>query len=452
MKKVKCKLKRVGAFLIIFLLCFNNFAAIVSDNDGSAFITKAEFDSLKNSFQAQINVYNTNIDSKIDEAIASYLAGITVTLKENLKNYYKENDGNNINWRVVDIYRAMSSNGSYSWSDSFKRPFFFAQWFTGAGVNYAYGGDVTGNGAGSFGCNYLIESNMVYNIMWDCAEKANGWEVTNIAYSGLRVSCNLNSANIKTWTRTDNLLKLNSKGDGFVAPSLTGATWSDGDSSVYGNQTFQLYRKYNYNLKNVCMVNLSFNGTACKLTDTNLRMHDITKDGIATNGSSTNASMTRNGSAASPIYGYKLYTQNSSIAINNLYQINQGPFKDYGKVGYGRILTKATNDGKLTFNIKKTAGTYNFWKIAVYDEDNVKQSFGTIEDGLNFTYDNSNTQVKSAVFSDTNTHTIKVPVKKGKYILVKIYPCTDSSGTLASTHGNYVRCSVEDDIILEIER
>ena len=53
-------------------------AAVVSDNDGSAFITKAEFDSLKNNFQAQLDSYNSSIDSKIDSAIASYLAGITV--------------------------------------------------------------------------------------------------------------------------------------------------------------------------------------------------------------------------------------------------------------------------------------------------------------------------------------------------------------------------------------
>ena len=52
---------------------------MVSDNDGSAFITKAEFDSLKNNFQNQIDQYNTSIDSKIDGAIASYLAGIKVS-------------------------------------------------------------------------------------------------------------------------------------------------------------------------------------------------------------------------------------------------------------------------------------------------------------------------------------------------------------------------------------
>ena len=59
-------------------MCINSFGAVVSDNDGSAFITKAEFDSLKNDFQSQIDQYNTSIDSKIDGAIASYLAGINI--------------------------------------------------------------------------------------------------------------------------------------------------------------------------------------------------------------------------------------------------------------------------------------------------------------------------------------------------------------------------------------
>ena len=75
-------IKRVTALLLVLLLCIESFAAVVSDNDGSAFITKAEFDSLKNDFQAQIDNYNTSIDSKIDGAIAAYLAGITVQ-KEN---------------------------------------------------------------------------------------------------------------------------------------------------------------------------------------------------------------------------------------------------------------------------------------------------------------------------------------------------------------------------------
>ena len=64
---------------MVIILTLNSFAAIVSDNDGAAFITKAEFDSLKNNFQSQINSYNNSIDNKIDGAIASYLAGINVS-------------------------------------------------------------------------------------------------------------------------------------------------------------------------------------------------------------------------------------------------------------------------------------------------------------------------------------------------------------------------------------
>ena len=67
-------------------MSIESFGAVVGDNDGSAFITKAEFDSLKNNFQSQIDQYNTSIDSKIDGAIASYLSGITLEKKSNLDN------------------------------------------------------------------------------------------------------------------------------------------------------------------------------------------------------------------------------------------------------------------------------------------------------------------------------------------------------------------------------
>ena len=70
----------LNIFFIMFLLQIN-FAAVVSDNDGSAFITKAEFDSLKNDFQSQINQFNSKIDNTIDASIATYLVGITVSTK-----------------------------------------------------------------------------------------------------------------------------------------------------------------------------------------------------------------------------------------------------------------------------------------------------------------------------------------------------------------------------------
>ena len=75
-------IKRINTLVLaILLICNYSNAAVVADNDGSAFITKAEFDSLKNSFQSQLDQYNSSIDSKIDSAIAGYLAGIKVEKK-----------------------------------------------------------------------------------------------------------------------------------------------------------------------------------------------------------------------------------------------------------------------------------------------------------------------------------------------------------------------------------
>ena len=76
--------KKALCLIFAFLLSINSFAAIVSDNDGAAFVTKAEFDSLKKNFADQIDNYNESIDAKIDGAIASYLAGIRLSKEEKL--------------------------------------------------------------------------------------------------------------------------------------------------------------------------------------------------------------------------------------------------------------------------------------------------------------------------------------------------------------------------------
>lgn len=75
MKKIFRKIICVSTCVIF---TFNSYAAIVSDNDGSAFVTKAEFETLKNSFNSQIDNYNESIDGKIDGAISAYLAGISL--------------------------------------------------------------------------------------------------------------------------------------------------------------------------------------------------------------------------------------------------------------------------------------------------------------------------------------------------------------------------------------
>ena len=78
-------IKRAVATFLVVLMSIESFAAVVGDNDGAAFITKAEFESLKNDFQTQINRYNTSLDNKIDGAIASYLNGVRVAKTSDLK-------------------------------------------------------------------------------------------------------------------------------------------------------------------------------------------------------------------------------------------------------------------------------------------------------------------------------------------------------------------------------
>ena len=93
MNRIRKYSKKVATILIISL-CINTYSAIVSDNDGSAFITKSEFDSLKSDFQAQIDGYNMSIDNKIDGAIAAYLAGIKLTTKNKYKTIFGDKTTN----------------------------------------------------------------------------------------------------------------------------------------------------------------------------------------------------------------------------------------------------------------------------------------------------------------------------------------------------------------------
>ena len=82
MVKEKMVFKKSFVILLIMILSFNSFAAIVSDHDGSAFVTKAEFETMKKDFKNQVKNYNDSIDSKIDGAIAAYLSGLQFAKRE----------------------------------------------------------------------------------------------------------------------------------------------------------------------------------------------------------------------------------------------------------------------------------------------------------------------------------------------------------------------------------
>ena len=103
MKKSTRIIKKLLALFLVVLMSIDSLAAVVSDNDGSAFITKAEFDSLKNNFQSQLDQYNTSIDNKIDSAIASYLAGIKTEKQETKRFVFAD-------WDKVTMFNSTLEN------------------------------------------------------------------------------------------------------------------------------------------------------------------------------------------------------------------------------------------------------------------------------------------------------------------------------------------------------
>ena len=96
--------KRAMALFIIVIINFNSYAAVVSSNDGSAFITKAEFDALVNDFNSRIEDYEKSIDAKIDGAIAEYLAGLASNITTELTNNLTKLQNNyDVFWSAEEV-------------------------------------------------------------------------------------------------------------------------------------------------------------------------------------------------------------------------------------------------------------------------------------------------------------------------------------------------------------
>ena len=105
MKKLVCLM------LALVFICNISIAAVVSDNDGAAFITKAEFDSLKNTFQAQLNEINTQIDTKIDNAVAAYITGAKQDKQSDLTSILNKINQGFVDSKTLDWPK--SQKGSY---------------------------------------------------------------------------------------------------------------------------------------------------------------------------------------------------------------------------------------------------------------------------------------------------------------------------------------------------
>ena len=113
--------KSLLTFLCIALYT-STFAAIVSDEDGPAFVTKSEFESLKSNLERQVERYNTAIDNKIDGAIARYLDGIVYDKNYKLTNMYdKLNCLKTIYWSSNSNFGSNNNTITYFQQDIYYR-------------------------------------------------------------------------------------------------------------------------------------------------------------------------------------------------------------------------------------------------------------------------------------------------------------------------------------------
>ena len=135
--------KKLLALFLVVLMSIESIGAVVSDNDGPAFVTKAEFEALKKSFDEQIDNYNKSIDTKIDGAIAAYLAGIT-TPRQTFSPFLTIEDGKNKIKGVAYDYNAIKkqlwNSGDCLWTflgDGGNIPQSFIP-FINAGGDYGY--------------------------------------------------------------------------------------------------------------------------------------------------------------------------------------------------------------------------------------------------------------------------------------------------------------------------
>ena len=187
--------RKIIVLLIVFAFGINVcFAAVVSDNDGAAFITKAEFDSLKNTFQSQINGFNSNIDNKIESAINAYLSGIKVGKTSKINTAFvldgdkdkniicvgKTNNFNNMtnelyaDDKIFEIFAGVYRTSAYYMQDTYDTFCFQASYTKGNNSNYLFVLDKDNTGTvKSTKKNVKMNSSRVY-VVYSTQNAQNG--------------------------------------------------------------------------------------------------------------------------------------------------------------------------------------------------------------------------------------------------------------------------------------
>ena len=246
MRKSTRIVKRVFTLLLVVLMSINTLGAVVSDNDGSAFITKAEFDSLKNDFQSQIDQYNTSIDSKIDGAIASYLAGIDIKKEEVLDpiiSNYADIVWKNDLYYYLDVYTYTGTKTYSHTGAKWQTPKFSEHRNLRCGRYYYTGTTFIDVNDWEFRFNFYADSFWLNNNGWKSDGEARSYTANNYRTSPAIVHCkdryNNHPILDTTWTRP---LEREQRMLDVGYPGVVSGTKAWNASTVYGHLNYKAYK------------------------------------------------------------------------------------------------------------------------------------------------------------------------------------------------------------------
>ncbi len=449
-------LKNVKYVLLVLLMNFNIYAAIVSDNDGSAFITKAEYDSLKNNFQSQIDYYNTSIDNKIDSAIASYISGINIervaietfignghSTREFVRNF-KLNNTNRIG-DYVEGYSAVGMEGCNNDTTYFQTGYFNMSLMT---LDTGVAAEPRKVSIGTNKDTFLY----IQDSTWDSTYKVCSGQLECIPFTAwFGYYTNHSATPLSTnFTRPSNFIieRVDSEHWGFQSGSMS-VSMGDKTLTAQPNAVFTsldvLLNEYNIE----CLAGSTVPSSILYT----LHIDDKSKLGDPSTYVPINKGWARvryNGSNPTdvsntwiPEGAYKLKTYHHKIhhtyaltdlVIDTMSSLLNRPIKYYN----GLPLFKASQDGNVELTLKISNDGNETSKVAVKSGsfDNVSFVEGISLDSTSADWSVDGTKVWPSSFISNQEYKLKFDVKKGSYYFIKVLPSTEDHNSVVNIVGD----------------
>ena len=358
------------ALFIVVLLNINSYAA-VGANDGSAFVTKAEFDALVNTFNEQMDTYQSGINAKIDGSIANYLGGLssykTVKQSNMIEQIVAFTEHSDLVWlpsfSPKDTVEAntLQKSGSLSWSNMNEGNKYMLKINLGDcwSTKPASGNETKGK-------YYRVSNNYMLKSYWTDVYINHICNGSNGSNNGMAYGSTVRY-NSPAYTLFQSFTEYGTKQEVF---GITVTGWkSDGSSmgfDIYGTSTLDRKNTVSENFDDNIMYGTVTSKDIWVITDENLekvkknvdcpstQYYIFTGGSVTKQGSHTGSGWTS--STADKIVNYKPNaTKISSTNLCNdaVKRVSKGS----GKVFAGVPFVTCTDDGDLKFKMKWTTST-----------------------------------------------------------------------------------------------